>query len=94
MWMDYEFWYDLESKEQNFYQNMNFLATMGPPSSGRNSISPRTMHHFFVLYVTSFDDSSLKLIYENILEWHFQRQSPKFLSSIVNLKETIVDASI
>lgn len=33
---------------------------MGPPSSGRNTITARFMSHFFLLYVISFDDESMK----------------------------------
>lgn len=37
--MDIGGWYDLESKELKTLQDIVFIAAMGPPSQGRNSIT-------------------------------------------------------
>ena len=94
MWMDYGFWYDLDTKEEKFLVDMQFIATMGPPSSGRNTMTSRFLRHFFLLYVTPFGKDSLKKIYECILEWHFIRKKPKILSAITDLKSDLVNASL
>ena len=38
-WMDYGGWYDLESREFKYLQDITFVAAMLPPGGGRNSIS-------------------------------------------------------
>lgn len=48
MWLDHEFWYDLESKEIKYYKNLQISATMGPTSLGRNKMTPRFLRHFFI----------------------------------------------
>lgn len=94
MWMDYRFWYDLESKEEKYLQGIQFVSTMGPPSSGRNSITARFLRQFFISYIISFDNESMKQIYEQILEWHFHRSTPKFQPSLTSMKSQIVQASL
>lgn len=90
MWLDYNFWYDLETKEEKYLLGIQFISTMGPPSSGRNTVTPRFLRQFFLQYVISFDNESMKQIYESILDWHFERSTPKFMNSFINMKGKIV----
>jgi dynein heavy chain len=40
-WMDEGGWYDLETFEFKYLEDITFIAAMGPPSQGRNSITLR-----------------------------------------------------
>jgi len=37
--MDYDGWYDLETNEFRWSQDIQFITGMGPPGSGRNHIT-------------------------------------------------------
>lgn len=49
-WMDLGGWYDLDTKEWKYLEDIIFTVAMGPPSQGRNSITKRCSRHFNVLY--------------------------------------------
>ena len=93
-WMDNGGWYDLESKEFKFLCDIAFVAAMGPPSQGRNSITARYVRHYNVLYAEPFENSSLVRIFTNILEWFFMNNSSNFVKSVTNLQESIVNSTI
>ena len=94
MWMDHEFWYELDTRERKYLMDMYIVATMGPPKTGRNTITPRILHHFFLLYAQPFDYTSMYQIFNSILDWHFISASPKFMPSIQGIKENIVKATL
>ena len=94
MWMDHKFWYDLETKEEKYLEDMQFISTMGPPSTGRNTMTSRFLRHFYLLYVIPFDDDSMFKIYDSIMEWHFVKTTPKFFGEILDLKSSIVKSSL
>ena len=94
MMHDYGFWYDLEDKEKKFLHDMTFVCTMGPPKGGRNMISRRYLRHFFILYTEKFSQSSLETIFNSILDWYFLNLQGSMPSSVINLKEQIVKATI
>ena len=48
--MDQEGWYDLETKEFKYLEDITFIVAMGPPSQGRNSITQRCSRYFNVIY--------------------------------------------
>lgn len=93
-WMDYDGWYDLESKEFKYLCDISFVAAMGPPSQGRNSITARYIRHYNILYAEPFENSSLLRIFNNILEWFFMANSTNFAKSVTNLQESIVNTTI
>jgi dynein heavy chain len=39
--MDLGGWFDLDSKEWKFLEDITFIASMGPPNQGRNQVSLR-----------------------------------------------------
>jgi dynein heavy chain len=92
-WMDYGGWYDLETKEFKSLVDMVFVGAMGPPSAGRNSVTPRYMRHFFIQYVEPFSSFSLKSIFSNVLEWYFLNlKDPS--KGIISLRDNIVNSTI
>lgn len=94
MWMDHQFWYELDTRERKYLSDMYIVATMGPPKTGRNTITPRLMRHFFLLYAQPFDYSSMYQIFNSVLDWHFISASPKFMPSIQGIKENVVKATL
>ena len=42
LYLDQGGWYDIDTNDWKFLEDLNFVAAMGSPSSGRNPISLRT----------------------------------------------------
>lgn len=49
------------------------VAAMGPPGGGRNHITPRFLRHFNVIAFDSFDEETMKNIFNPICDWHFSQ---------------------
>lgn len=94
MWCDYGYWYDLEEREKKYLHDMILVATMGPPSGGRNSVTRRFLRHYFLLYNESFSKESLELIFTSILDWYFLNIRGQLPNPIIAMKEQIVKATI
>ena len=95
--MDYGGWYDINAGEREFrnIEDLLFVAAMGPPSGGRNTISARYVRHYNVVYVEPYQESSLIYIFQNIMQWYFSTtQNPSYPRSIEQLKDTCVDSTI
>ena len=78
-------WYDLETKEFNWFEDITFVGAMGPPSQGRNSITTRFSRHFNILYCEQFEPDSLQRIFNNVLEWYFMNLSSTASKAITSL---------
>lgn len=91
--MDYGGWYDLDTKEFKNLVDMIFVAAMGPPSAGRNTITNRYSRHFMIQYVEPFSSQSMKKIYSNVLEWYYSvlGQPSK---GITSMRDNIVQSTI
>jgi len=50
-WMDYGGWYDLETREFKYLQDITFVAAMPPPGGGRNTLTMRYLRHYALLYL-------------------------------------------
>jgi dynein heavy chain len=93
-WMDESGWYDLDTKEWKFLNDMIYIASMLPPTGGRNQVSLRYIRHFMTLYVEPFEGDSLTRIFTNILEWYFVNQSHPVSKAITSLRDNIVSSTI
>ena len=49
--MDTGGWYDLDTKEWKNLMDITFIASMLPPTGGRNVVTMRYLRHFSLLYV-------------------------------------------
>jgi dynein heavy chain, axonemal len=84
-WMDYSGWYDIDTPEKEFrvVRDVKFAAAMGPPGGGRNSISPRYVRHFNVIYIEPYSEESMNYIFNNVMEWFFLKNvTPSYPKNI------------
>jgi len=93
-WMDNGGWYDLDTKDWKFLQDIVFVTAMLPPTGGRNAVTMRYLRHFNLLYVEPFEEESLKLIFTNILEWYIQGQKDSPSRDILQLVPVYVSSTI
>lgn len=66
----------------NFLKLQLFIGAMGLPG-GSNSIPHRLYRHMFVVFVDSFEDSTLHRIFTIIGEWHFGKGYPDSVARLV-----------
>lgn len=93
-WMDHGGWYDLETKEFRNCIKLQFIASMGPPSGGRNDITQRYLRHYNKFYIEPFDEESLNRIFGTVVEWFYSRQSTPFSQSIISMRNQLIEATI
>lgn len=96
-WMDYGGWYDIDTNEKEFryIQAIKFATAMGPPGGGRNSISPRYIRHFNVIYIEPYSQESMNYIFNNVMEWFFQiNVNPAYPKAIQGMRDGIVSNTI
>lgn len=88
-WMDHRGWYNLAENTMQEIIDIQFVAAMGPPGGGRNSITSRLLRHFSTIGVPSFDDLTLDKIFSTILQWHFAQ----FPEAIASLAPSLISAT-
>ena len=91
-WMDHSLWYDLKDMNSINIVDIQFVTAMGPPGGGKNNISPRLLRHLNILSIVDFDDTTMSLIYDAILDWHFVGKN--FPDVIRNLKSSLVQGTL
>ncbi|KAJ3181585.1 Dynein heavy chain 7, axonemal [Gaertneriomyces sp. JEL0708] len=89
-WMDHEGWYKENSMTK--FEGIQFVGAMGPPGGGRNPITSRFLRHFNTITITPFDDNTLQLIFETILNWHFNASN--FAAEVRDMTKSIVEATL
>lgn len=88
-WIDYGFWYDRERQTRKFLKNISLMAAMGPPSGGRQSISPRVLNKFSIFNIATPSDHTIIQMYNKILSQHFD----PFSGEIKNLGLPLIKAT-
>ncbi|KAH8085006.1 dynein light chain binding protein [Aureococcus anophagefferens] len=66
-------YYDLKEKSWNTIVDTIVTCAMGPPGGGRNGTTPRFLRHFHLLCVDGFDDTTLSLIFNTIVNHAFKQ---------------------
>jgi len=80
-WIDYEFWFDRQSRFLKYVKNMLLIGAMGPPGSGRSTISNRLLSCFSVINLTFPEEAQISNIYVSMLSQHLK----SFVEHIRNL---------
>jgi len=74
-WMDYGGWFDRQQNEIfKKIEDVQFIASMGPPGGGRAEISRRTVTKFVMLNFTFPSEVQVRRIFHSILSFKFQTQ--------------------
>ncbi len=73
-WLDLDFFYDLKDMTKFQLQDVQFLAAMGPPSSG-NTVDERMARHMNVISLLEFSDEAMTHIFSTITSIHMKRQN-------------------
>lgn len=92
MWNDHKYWYDLKDMSVMNIVDVQFISAMGPTGGGRNPITPRYLRHFNVIGISTFEEKTLKTIFQAIVDWHFT--SNNFKTGILAIKNNIVNATL
>jgi dynein heavy chain len=85
--MDYGGWYDLETRDFKHLQDITFIAAMLPPGGGRNLPTMRYLRHFSLIYLQPFESESLLRIFNTIMDWFFESQTPPLQKTLETMKE-------
>ncbi|XP_067934548.1 dynein axonemal heavy chain 3-like [Watersipora subatra] len=70
-YIDHHYWFDRKDTSVLELVDIIMVAAMGPPGGGRNSITARFMRHFNVVSFDSFDEETMRNIFNPICDWHF-----------------------
>ena len=65
---------------------------MGPPTGGRNHITPRLMRHFNLMCFCEFDNNTLERIFTTIVNWYYT--SNNFSSEVQKMAGPLVTATL
>ncbi len=95
-WMDYSGWYDIDSAEKKFktFIEISFVAAMAPPSAGRQAVSNRFIRHYNIIYIDNYDEATVTNMFKGIMNWSLSNTTPAFSSSVLQLTEKIVKATV
>ncbi|KAM4746905.1 dynein axonemal heavy chain 3-like [Rhinophrynus dorsalis] len=72
-WIDHGYWFDRKDTSMIQVKDTTIVLAMAPPAGGGHEVTPRFIRHFNVLSVDSFNDETMKSIFQPILDWHFNR---------------------
>lgn len=73
-------------------EDIQFVAAMGPPGGGRNSVTQRYSRHYNVVSMTAFDVSNMTIIFSALVEWWLGKHS--YSASLTKLSKQLVAATI
>jgi dynein heavy chain len=90
-YLDHKHWYVFKPNKDYFeFEDIVYLAAMGPPGGGRNFITNRLVRHFNVISYAELLDSTIRSIYQTILGTLMSR----FDEPVRDMIEKLVTANI
>ena len=89
-YMDFRGFYDREKLFWKDIRDVTISAACGPPSGGRNPVTPRIMRHFTMFAIPSPSINSLKGIFNAIVAGFLG----DFTADVSELSESIVNAAV
>ncbi|XP_026819508.1 dynein heavy chain 2, axonemal-like [Rhopalosiphum maidis] len=89
-WIDYEYWFDRHSRLLKYVKNMLLIGAMGPPGSGRSTISNRLLSSFSVINLTFPEEAQISNIYMSMLSQHLK----SFVEHIRNLRNGLTNMTL
>ncbi|XP_064633532.1 dynein axonemal heavy chain 3-like isoform X2 [Lineus longissimus] len=72
-WIDQGYWFDRKDTSVLELVDIIMVAAMGPPGGGRNNVTPRFLRHFNIIGIDSFNEETMKNIFQPIMDWHFNQ---------------------
>ena len=84
-------YYDHNSLEPRFLEDVQYIGVMGSTGSGRNSISARFISKTFLMIFTPYDQESLFLILNTHLNMALANHANLITESINSLTEAMID---
>ena len=89
-WFDQGGWYDRKDLSFRKIIDLTFVASMGPPGGGRQTITPRFIRHFNIIGYVEMSDASKQIIFGSILRTFLI----PFENNLAQMTDDIVGASI
>lgn len=90
--MDHSGWYDRKELTFRTLTDVQFVAAMGPPGGGRNSVTNRYLRHFSVVSMTPFDTANLSTIFNTLLDWWLKKYN--YSPGIAKTAKALVGATL
>ncbi|KAG2490029.1 hypothetical protein HYH03_011494 [Edaphochlamys debaryana] len=91
--MDHSGWYDRKELTLRKLQDVHFVAAMGPPGGGRNTVTNRYLRHYSVISLTAFDTDNLGTIFTALVDWWLKKYSYQ-AGGVARLAKPLVAASL
>jgi len=91
-WMDHGGWYDRKELALRHLVDVQFVAAMGPPGGGRNSVTNRYLRHYSVVSMTAFDMDNMTTIFSALVDWWLKKYS--YGQNIGRLAKPVVAATL
>ncbi|EDV21418.1 uncharacterized protein TRIADDRAFT_60039 [Trichoplax adhaerens] len=88
--LDHKYWFDRKDNSILTPVDWIVLAAMGPPGGGRNMVSSRFLRHFNIIGIDSYDEISMRSIFQAVTDWHFNRG---FENSLKKFSRIVVHAT-
>jgi hypothetical protein len=84
--------YDRKDLSFRSLEDIQFVAAMGPPGGGRNSITNRYARHYSVVSVTAFDSSNMAIIFTSLVDWWFKKYN--YGAAFIKFSKQLVSATL